>query len=340
MSFKRGQLEYFVTVAEEGQMTRAARRLHIAQPALSQAIAQLEGELGIELLHRHARGVSLTAAGEIFLAKARVALAASIDAAATAQSLARAASGSLEIGYIGPPPTISAPLLFASFAGAHPEVDVSYVELPFPSGPTSGWLADVDVALAHMPETDKQVGHQIVRAEPRAALLPENHRLVRREQLTVDDLLDETFIGYHDSVQAEWAGFHTLDDHRGGPARELTQDRALNPAEMLLMLATRRAVGVYPLADARVLQEILRGVVAVPIDDAEPFSIALSWRKDNHNPLVQALVAESANLGQEERHRLTTGPPSRREIDRAVAGMGQLGERRRPSEAPPGRAGG
>jgi hypothetical protein len=109
---------------------------------------------------------------------------------------------------------------------------------------------------------------------------------------------------------------------------------------MLLMLATRRAVGVFPVADARVLQEILKGVVAIPIEDAEPFSITLSWRKDNHNPLVQALIAEAANLGQEEQHRLSDGPPSRREIDRAVEGLGNLGERRRPSEAPSGRSGG
>ncbi|HEX5223765.1 MAG TPA: LysR family transcriptional regulator [Solirubrobacteraceae bacterium] len=336
MSFKRGQLEYFVTVAEEGQMTRAARRLHIAQPALSQAISQLEGELGIELLQRHARGVSLTAAGEIFLAKARVARAANIDAAATAQSLARAATGSLEVGYIGPPPTVSSPLLFASFAGAHPDVDVSYCELPFPSGPTAAWLADVDVALAHVPEADKQVGHQLVRSEPRAAVVPEGHRLAGREQLHVADLLEETFIGYHDSVQAEWAGFHTLDDVRGAPACALTTDRALNPAEMLLMLASRRAVGVYPAADARVLQEILRGVVAVPIEDAEPFSISLSWRKDNHNPLVLALTAEAANLGPEELR--THAPPTQREFARAVDGLnGKVGERRRPSEAPSGR---
>src|SRR5205823_11580748 len=89
--FKRGQLRYFVTVADEGQMTRAARKLHVAQPALSHAIAQLEAELGIELLQRHARGVSLTPAGEAFLVKARTALAAGTEAEQTAKSLARAA---------------------------------------------------------------------------------------------------------------------------------------------------------------------------------------------------------------------------------------------------------
>src|SRR5438874_8288597 len=101
MSFKRGQLRYFVTVAEEGQITRAARKLHLAQPALSQAIAQLESELGLELLERQPHGVTLTADGEAFYEKARVALAAATEALQTAQSLARAQKGMLTLGFLG-----------------------------------------------------------------------------------------------------------------------------------------------------------------------------------------------------------------------------------------------
>ena len=118
MAFRRGQLRYFVTVADEGQMTRAAHKLHIAQPALSQAIAQLESELGLGLLERHARGVTLTPAGEAFLPKARAALAAETDAVATAQSLARSVRSVITVGHIGPPPLIHAPELFAVFAEA------------------------------------------------------------------------------------------------------------------------------------------------------------------------------------------------------------------------------
>jgi DNA-binding transcriptional LysR family regulator len=158
--------------------------------------------------------------------------------------------------------------------------------------------------------------------------------LASRETVLVEDLLEETFAGYHDSVQTEWAGFHTLDDHRGGPPRELTKDRALNPAEMLLILALRRAVGIFPATDARILAEILRGVVAIPIEDAEPYSISLSWRKDNHNPLVQALVAEAANLGCEEPLALE-GSPSPREFDRFVETFnGRVGDRLRGPSPP------
>src|SRR5271169_2669810 len=144
MAFKRGHLYYFVTVAEEGQITRAARKLHIAQPALSQAIAQLEAELEIELLKRHARGVTLTPAGEAFLVKARIALAADDDAAQTARWLARAARGAMDVGFIGPPPTLNAPELFAAFADSNPHAEVSFRDVPFPCGATLSWLEEVD----------------------------------------------------------------------------------------------------------------------------------------------------------------------------------------------------
>src|SRR5271170_7682411 len=157
MPFKRGQLRYFVTVADEGQMTRAAKRLHIAQPALSQAIAQLESELQIKLLERHARGVTLTPAGEAFLEKARIALRATSDAARTAQALARAARSTMALGYLGSPPRTAAPALLAAFADAHPDVELCPQRLAFPCGPTASWLDDVDAALCFSPVEDPEV---------------------------------------------------------------------------------------------------------------------------------------------------------------------------------------
>src|ERR1039457_260505 len=275
MAFKRGQLRYFVTVADEGQMTRAAHKLHIAQPALSQAIAQLETELGIGLLERHARGVTLTSAGEAFLPKARAALAAESDATLTAQSLSRAVRSAITVGYIGPPPLINAPELFATFADAHPDAEVSFRELPFPRGSTASWLEDVDVAFCHPPTADPEVRIQALRTEPRAVIAPRSHPLAQHSELTVAELLDEMFIGYHHAVQPMWAGFHSLDDHRGSPAPRTTADRALTPSEMLAAIASRRAITMVPASDAAIILKVLRGVVAIPVRDAHPAVLSL-----------------------------------------------------------------
>jgi LysR family transcriptional regulator, benzoate and cis,cis-muconate-responsive activator of ben and cat genes len=299
MAFKRGQLQYFVTVAEDGQMTRAARRLHIAQPALSQAISQLESELGLELLVRHPRGVTLTPAGEAFLPKARAVVASEQDAAQLAQSLARTAKGTLEVGFSGAPPLISAPDLFAAFAEAHPEAEVTFHDLPFPRGSTVSWLEDVDVAFCHRPAVETCVRMQPVRVEPRAVVVHDSHALAQRSELAVAAVLDETFVSYHPQVQPAWAGFHSLDDHRGGPPRQATVDHAAGAFQMLGIMTSLRAITALPLTDAKLAERILPDVVAIPLCDADPAVPSLVWRGDNHNPLVGALAALAQGFAAE-----------------------------------------
>lgn len=96
-------LRYFVAIAEERSFTRAAERLWIAQPGLSQQMRSLERELGVDLLQRHPRGVTLTEAGELFLERARVALAASDAAAATGRDLQSGVVGKVRLGVAGGP---------------------------------------------------------------------------------------------------------------------------------------------------------------------------------------------------------------------------------------------
>jgi DNA-binding transcriptional LysR family regulator len=296
MTFRRGQLRYFVTVADEGQITRAAAKLHIAQPALSHAIAQLESELGVELLERHPRGVTLTAAGEVFVAKAREALAKEQDAALMAQSLARAAKGVVEIGFVGPPPTLSNPELFAAFAHALPEAQVSLRDLPFPCGSTVSWLEQVDVAFCHPPSAEEHVRAQAVRVVPRALIAHQSHRLAQRPRLSVADVLDETFVSYHPDVQPSWAGFHSLDDHRGCPPPHTTVDHAATTMQMLGIMTSSRAIVIAPLCDANVGRQVLPDVVAIPLHDAQPAVLSLIWDEDRHHPLTDALVQVAISL--------------------------------------------
>ena len=301
MGFKRGQLRYFVTVADEGQITRAAARLHIAQPALSQAIAQLESDLGVELLERHARGVTLTAAGEAFLPKARAAVASEEEVEATARALARAASGTIEIGFIGPPPTMTSPELFAEFAKDCPDAQLSMRDLSFPLHRTLSWLADVDVAFCHPPALEPGVRVQELRREPRAVVAHRSHPLAGREELSVADVIDEAFIGYHPHVQPAWAGFHCLDDHRGEPARELTEDRILTSLQMLGAMGLRRAITLVPLADGMIVQQVLSDVTVIPLRDAHPAVISLVSRAESPHPLIAALAAAAQRVAGAER---------------------------------------
>lgn len=292
------QLKYFVTIAHEGQMTRAAQKLHLAQPALSQAIAQLEERLGVELFERHARGVNLTRAGEAYLSKASAVLGALADAELTAQAAARAAKEHIEWGFIGSPPKVDAPELVAGFRQAHPDGNVSFRELAYPRISTASWLQEVDIALCYTPTRDPSVTIVPLRDEPRAVLMAEDHPLARTKLVTVSEVIDETFCGTHPSLEPMRASFWRLDDHRGGPPRNITADHASNPHETIAAVAHGRCISTAPASSAKNLVRGLpgMGVVAVPLSDAQPATLSLVARSDNINPLVDTLVEVARGL--------------------------------------------
>jgi DNA-binding transcriptional LysR family regulator len=309
--FRPGQLHYFVTVAEIGQITRAANHLHMAQPALSQAIAQLEAQLGVKLLDRHARGVGLTPAGEAFLVKARAVLSAEADAAATAQSLARASDGAIELGFLGAPPIVAAPDLLAAFARAHPQAELAFRELQFPTSTTSAWLANVDLALCFSPTPHAEIATLTLWREPRTVLVGRSHPLAAREELLLADVLDEPFYGHAPSVDPAWAGFWTLDDHRGGPPERLTDDRPTNSLELIATISSGRAIRAFAATTAATIARFLGDVVAIPLRDAAPAQSALAWREADSGPLVEAFV-ETARRAVETSTSRPGAPRSRR----------------------------
>jgi len=118
------QFEYFVAVAEEANFTRAAERIHVAQPAVSAQIARLERELGEPLFDRARREVRLTAAGQAVLPHARAALAAAADARTAVAELSDLVRGSVTIGTVTAH-DVDMPSLLARFHEAHPQVDIT-----------------------------------------------------------------------------------------------------------------------------------------------------------------------------------------------------------------------
>jgi DNA-binding transcriptional LysR family regulator len=298
MPFRRNHLHYFVTVADEGQITRAAEKLHIAQPALSDAIARLEFQLGVELLERHPRGVTLTAAGEAFLAKARVALAAHDDVVDTARMLARGQTHTVELGFVVAAPPLHSPGALKGLAEAHPEIEIRYRELPFPFTPTRSWLSEVDVAACHLPPADPEVWSRPIRREPRVVLAAKAHPLAGRDALKVADVLNETFIGFDPSTDQEWAGFWSLDDHRGAPPRRVTTDRVANGQEVLASLAVSTAITTAPAVVGTLLAGRQTRVVPIPLEDAQPSDVVLVGRNDRRTPSVETMLAFFQSLDE------------------------------------------
>jgi DNA-binding transcriptional LysR family regulator len=316
--FRRGQLRCFVAVADAGQVTGAARALFMTQPAVSQAIAQLESELGFKLFDRSGRGVTLTPAGARFYEPARRAVEATADAALVAEALARASEGTIMFGFLGSAPALDSPDAVAAFAQAYPNIELRFQELRFPGYPTSSWLSEVDVAACHLPCSDPAVWTQTLRDDPRVLVAPRGHRLAGRAQLHVAEVLEETFIGLHPSVESSWAGFWSFDDERGGPPPKVTADRAINPQEVLASLAVRDAITSVPASVGRLLATFSDQLAVIPMLDAKPSTIALVGHEDRRNPLVETLV-EFAWSFRNDRPGLTppaSPAPSASEQDR------------------------
>ena len=298
MPLRRNELYYFVTVADEGQITRAAEKLRIAQPALSHAIAELESQLGIELLERNPHGVTLTAAGEAFLVKARLAVAAHGDVVDTARMLARGQTQTIELGFVLVPAPLHSPGPLKALTETHPEIEIHYRELPFPFTPTRSWLSEVDVAACHLPPADPEVWSRPIRREPRVVLAAKGHPLAGRDALKVADVLDETFIGFDPSTDREWAGFWSLDDHRGAPPRRVTGDRVANGHEVLASLALSTAITTAPAVAGTVLAGLQTRVVAIPLEDAKPSDVVLVGRNDRLTPPVETMLAFFRSLDE------------------------------------------
>jgi DNA-binding transcriptional LysR family regulator len=268
-------------------MTRAARRLQLAQPALSQAMARLQTQLGVRLLERNPRGVSLTRAGEAFLEKATATLTAIDEMQATARSWARQEEGRLHAGFMSLTPPMMAGDLFPRFTAAHPEVTIEWRQLGYPTLSPREWLGDADAALIWFAPTGPGLSSQPIRSSPLVVAMAESHPLAGRSELRVAEVLDETFPGIVDWCDPDWLGYWGLDAYRGGPARR-TDDGAVTPEEVASIVASSRAITTVPAIVAVPFAHL--GIRAIPLIDAEPAVLTLVWPEGAATPLVRELV--------------------------------------------------
>ena len=188
-------LRYFRAVGEELHFGRAAERLHIAQPPLSQQIRQLEHELGVTLLARTTRSVELTPAGRTYLQRT-VAILDAVDAAGDeARRIDAGVQGHLAIGCVGSATYSLLPQLVRALGESLPDVEVSVRgEMLAPEQIEALRTGAIDLALLRPPVDQDGIVSRTVRRDRLLVALPADHRLAGRTKLTVPDLRNEDFI--------------------------------------------------------------------------------------------------------------------------------------------------
>lgn len=288
-------LRYFAAVADAGQVSRAASGLYVTQPALSQALRQLERELGVALLRRHPRGVTLTTAGEAFLVHARDALRAVDDASEAARRSEREPPPRLTVGFL-PFALGRYPLAILDlFACVHPEVRLRLRELTYITHTSALTDGDVDVAFLWPPYGERRLALLKLAEEPRVLGVASRHPLADAAALPLEDVLDELFPGYHPASSGDWFTGWFFEPQRGGPA-QLTDDAVATPSEMAAVVLMGGAVA--PAAASFAAAFSLPGVRWISLTGAPPATLALAWRLGNRSPVVQAFrrTAELAGL--------------------------------------------
>ncbi|MFP5072627.1 LysR family transcriptional regulator [Pseudonocardia nantongensis] len=270
------QLRYFIVLAEELNYHRAAARLFISQPALSNAIKQLENQFGVALFERSTREVHLTDIGRSWLPEARNAID-HVDAAVDHLStLSGGRRSRLRLGYLIGTGADMVFELVRGFEAAHPDIAVDPVEYDF-ADPTAG-LADgrSSIGLIRPPVELPRLRSLVVDSETWVACLWRDHPLAERGEVRIGELLDDPIVAAPESAGI-WRDHWLAMDARNVPP---TVAAVANTYEAEITCVARGlGISFTTASSARLYDR--PGVVYVPIVDRPPSRAALAWIPEN-----------------------------------------------------------
>jgi LysR family transcriptional regulator, transcription activator of glutamate synthase operon len=288
------QLRFLVALAEERHFTRAAEREHIAQPALSQQIRKLEEEVGVALVERTTRSVSITEAGEMLIARARRILSECDAAHAELEALRGMLTGHVSVGAMHTMGPVDVSLALAIFHQRHPGVELTVLEQS--SEELAEMLRDDVLDLAYLSVTERIESHglglhQLV-SEELVVILPRSHPLAKQSGVRMRELAGEQFISYREGSR--------LRELLNRAAREAEFDPQVmlesNESRRIRRLVARgMGVAILPRSDT----EGAGADLAVVKLDQPPLTrdITLAWRQGRrHPPAVAEFIELSRDL--------------------------------------------
>lgn len=238
-------LRYFVAVAEELHFGRAAARIGIAQPPLSQQIRQLERELDVELLSRGGRRVALTAAGQVYLAEAREILQRVARAGVAAQRAARGETGAIKVGVVPSATYGLMPRVIRTFRARNPDVALSVEVMSSGVQVEAIRAGALDVGFARTPFGDETLVAETVHQEPAIVVLPTGHPLAARGALRLAALAAEPFVLFPRDRRPGWYDF-VLAVCRDAGFQPVVAQEAPELATAMALVAAGIGVSIVP----------------------------------------------------------------------------------------------
>ena len=283
-------LRYFVAVGEEQHYGRAARRLRVAQPALSRQVQDLEEEVGFKLFERLPRGVKLSAAGKLFLEDARRILQEVNEASARAERVARGRSGTLRVGF-----TENAswqgvvPESFRRFRELQPEAELQLQPMASLEQLEAIRSGRLDAGyIFNMPKGDPDLDQLLVAMSYLELAVPKGHPLTTLKKLRLRALTDAMFVWFPRRASPAFYDRLMHACFRGGLKFPRIVQEGVNEATILSLVATGLGVG-WVLGTAR--WRCPESVVILPVVDLKmPLPLDLAWRKDNASPLLASFI--------------------------------------------------
>jgi len=282
-------LRYVAAVAEEGNLTRAARRLFVSQPALTKQIKHLEEQLGVQLFARSRAGMSLTEPGRVFAERLPRLLADWDHLMHETHRAASRAASKLRIGFVASAANEATQVIVAAFTRMRPDWRVDMRQAAW-SNPSAG-LADgvVDAAFVRLPfpgQDDLRV--EPLLTEPRCVALAASHPLAATDEpIAFRDLLDEPVVAAPRET-GSWSDYWVaMEERKGHPIRigAVTE----HPDDWLSAIANGYGIAFPPASSARFYSR--PGIVYRPLIGISPSQVAIAWAPAaDGDPVVKDFV--------------------------------------------------
>ena len=294
MSIEFRQLRYFVAVAEELHVGRAAQRLHMTQPPLSQAIQGLEALLGVELFIRAKRGITLSAAGHALLPEAQRLIKDSLALPELVRSAAQGETGQLSIAFVSSADYNLLPPLLRDFRSRYPQVQISLREATSDVQLEALRLGQIDLGLMIPPIPDKlaeQLNYRAILSEPLILAAPADAPWLKSKQgaakLSLTDCQGQPLIIFPRKIAPTFYDAILGCFQQAGITPEIGQE-AIQMQTIIGLVSAGMGIALVPQSVSNLKRP---GVVYYDLVEKTPLvETGLAWRKDNHSPVLHAFT--------------------------------------------------